>query len=382
MDSIQVEKATNDVEVRYVITDCGIPIPEVATWLDFESQRSPLTGRTYAYAICVFFRFLREYHLDFKTDVTTATIEEYCKQLVFAATPVTQIRSTLPYKGLNKHLTAIKNMYKWLDDNHDTVESPIKSLQPASKYARKYNKTKMLYGQIVHFDIEGSFLSRVYYREPRQYIKWYSKEQIDLIAHHFTNIRDKVMFLLTIETGVRVGELCGLKTMNFDPHERSIRIERDNNIDNLAYAKTSNRTNYLSSSLTDLISQYLIVARNKIHNSNNYLFVNYKGRYAGQPISPSNFLRILKQAAARAGLDPAMIRTHSGRSTRAQQLIELLREHPDSGVTTAFILEDMGWSSERSMKPYLKEYSLAQKQEILSEVQKKYALNSEKWYAE
>lgn len=112
MEDIQVRKATNDIEVRYLITDCGIPIPEIATWLDFESQRSPLTGKTYAYAICVFLRFLRKYNLNFKKDVNRITIEEYCKQLVFAATPVTQIHSPLPYKGLNKHLTAIKNMYK------------------------------------------------------------------------------------------------------------------------------------------------------------------------------------------------------------------------------------------------------------------------------
>lgn len=190
------------------------------------------------------------------------------------------------------------------------------------------------------------------------------------------------MFLFTIETGIRVDELCGLKIMNFDLHEQSIRVARDNNTENMAYAKTSNRTNYLSSELTDLTSKYLTSFRNEISNKDGYLFVNYKGRYRGKPISPSNFLRILKQAASRAGLDPTMIRTHSGHSTRAQKLIELLREHPDSGVTTAFILENMGWSSERSMKPYLKDYSLAQKQEILSNVQKKYAMNSEKWYAE
>ncbi|BDZ31847.1 tyrosine-type recombinase/integrase [Lactiplantibacillus sp. WILCCON 0030] len=380
MNNIQVKKATNDIEVRYVVTRNAIPIPSVALWLDWESMRSPLTGKAYAYCICSFFRFLDKYQLDFRKDVTRSTIEEYLKQLIFASTPVTQIKSQIPYKGLQKHLTAIKNLYKWLESEHEIIQSPTKSLHSSTRYAQNYNKTKMLYGQIHDYKIDNTFLNRVYYHEPRKYIKWYTNEEITIISQHFTNIRDKAMFLVSIETGMRIGELCGLKLDNFDRYEKSLTVERDNNVENLAYAKTSNRTNYISSDLTHLLSEYLIEVRNKIPKNTGYLFVNYHGAYRGNPVSPTNFLSILKRAARRGGIDPKLFRTHSGRSTRAQKLIELMRNDPDSGVTMAFILEDMGWSSERSTKPYIKRYSLQQKQQILSGLQKRYDLSLEEWY--
>ena len=97
----------------------------------------------------------------------------------------------------------------------------------------------MLYGQIQDYKIDNTFLNHVYYREPRKYIRWYTNEEITAISQHFTNIRDKVMFLVSIETGMRIGELCGLKLDNFDRYEKSLTIERDNNIENLAYAKTT-----------------------------------------------------------------------------------------------------------------------------------------------
>ncbi|MCV5434271.1 tyrosine-type recombinase/integrase, partial [Escherichia coli] len=72
----------------------------------------------------------------------------------------------------------------------------------------------------------------------------------------------------------------------------------------------------------------------------NYLFLNYKGRYKGRPLKTRNFLNILKDAAEKAGLDRKEIRTHSGRSTRAQELVEIMRDKPEVGVTETLIKEE------------------------------------------
>ena len=44
------------------------------------------------------------------------------------------------------------------------------------------------------------------------------------------------------------------------------------------------------------------------------------------------------------------MRTHSGRSTRAQKLVELMKEQPELGITKTFIDEELGWRSEQSIK--------------------------------
>ena len=74
MNNIQVQKATNAIEVKYAVTRNAIPISSIALWLGWESMRSPLTGKTYAYCICSFLRFLDKYRLDFQKDVTRSTI--------------------------------------------------------------------------------------------------------------------------------------------------------------------------------------------------------------------------------------------------------------------------------------------------------------------
>ena len=62
------------------------------------------------------------------------------------------------------------------------------------------------------------------------------------------------------------------------------------------------------------------------------------------------------------------IRTHSGRSTRAQELVEIMREHPELGVTEGLILEELGWSSVRSLKVYEKGYTKKQRKKVMDKI--------------
>lgn len=375
----KVEKATSVNEIRYVVAVNGIPIPEIALWLDWESIRSPLTGRTYAYAICSFLNYLGKHKLNFINDVSRKTLEEYFKYLVYGVSPLIQIQSSIPFNSLKKHQTAIKNLYCWLESERAIEVNPAKKLHSSTNYSQNYNKTKLLYGQIHDFNIEDTILSKAFYKAPKQYIKWYSNEEIRLIVTGFKQLRDKIIFLISIETGMRIGEICGLKMGDFDRYHHSLSVERSFNIANNAYAKTTNRTNYISRNLSDAISQYISRSR-KLVLSSEFLFVNHKGVYTGNPISPTNYSAILKRVAASVGMNPDLIRTHNGRSTRAQQLVELMRDKPESGVTLTFILEELGWASERSASPYIKNYTLKQKKKILERLQEQFQITDERWY--
>lgn len=68
-------------------------------------------------------------------------------------------------------------------------------------------------------------------------------------------------------------------------------------------------------------------------------------------------------------MDKQEIRTHSGRSTRVQQLVELMREYPEVGITKAFIEEELGWRSSQTIKTYEKGYSASQKRKIMERIQ-------------
>ena len=76
------------------------------------------------------------------------------------------------------------------------------------------------------------------------------------------------------------------------------------------------------------------------------------GESYGQPLRYNNFWQILKGAARRMGFDPEMVRTHSGRSTRANEVFTDMAKHPGKW-TEQDILDLFGWASVKSAKPYI-----------------------------
>ncbi|WP_237749899.1 hypothetical protein P5487_011115 [Bacillus amyloliquefaciens] len=77
---VELAKAKNDL--RFMITDNGIPIHDACLWLDFVSLNSYLTGERYAYALLHFFRFLKTNKIHYRDVVDKTVIEEYVKDLL------------------------------------------------------------------------------------------------------------------------------------------------------------------------------------------------------------------------------------------------------------------------------------------------------------
>lgn len=83
------------------------------------------------------------------------------------------------------------------------------------------------------------------------------------------------------------------------------------------------------------------------------IFLNLREREGsfGKPMAYHNALEIIKRAAKHAGLDPAKVRTHSGRSTKMEELLRQQALDPAS-LTDNQILDIMGWKSMGSAEPY------------------------------
>ena len=78
------------------------------------------------------------------------------------------------------------------------------------EFCRKSNhyhaRKSFLYGQIYNYDYQYILDAALPRQKPRrEYIKWYTKEQIDLMCCHFTTLRDEAVFRLTLE-GFRIDE--------------------------------------------------------------------------------------------------------------------------------------------------------------------------------
>lgn len=365
---LRVEVAKDRNDVRFMITEDGIPILDACLWLDLVSINSYLTGERYAYALLRYFRFLKRNNLDYREVVSKRVIEEYIKDLLGLEEKVIDIESRMTFTALSTYITVLKSFYHWLEDERKTPVNPVLLGNKRGKSPHLVN-IKLLYGQIWQFDVEESILSRVMYHRKRNHLKWYTDEEIELIHRNLPTLRDKVVFSISTETGMRIGEILGLKLDHFDPFEPHLKVVRQQNVENRAQAKTTERTLFIYQSLADLIQSYIVTERTEADSlDSNYLFLNAKAPYKGEPLRARNFLRILKNAGERAGFLRGEIRTHSGRSTRAQQLVDLMNDHPELGITPTFIDEEMGWRSERTIKIYQKGYSMRQKRKILQRI--------------
>lgn len=366
---IRVEIGKNNNDLRYMITENGIPIPDVCLWLDFISFNSYLTGERYAYSLLRFLRYLKSNGLNYLDVTNKRVIEEYIKDLLGLGEKVINYESQITFQGLNTYITVLKSFYHWLEDEQKASINPVLYSSKRTKQSPVLNQ-KFLYGQIWNFDIEESILSRVTYRRKRDHLKWYSQQEIEDITQQLLSLRDKTIFIISVETGMRIGEILGLKITHFDRFEPSLEVVKQMNIENRARAKTSERTVLIYQNLAEMIQMYISTERAESNLLNSdFLFLNNFGIHKGKPLKSRNFLRILKDAGERAGLQKHEIRTHSGRSTRAQELVELMRDNPELGITKTFIEEELGWKSGNSIKVYEKGYSKRQKRKIMERIE-------------
>ncbi|MGE7094400.1 hypothetical protein ACQKII_23810 [Lysinibacillus sp. NPDC048646] len=207
---IRVEIAKNGDDLRYMLTEEGIPIQDACLWLDFVSMNSYLTGERYAYALLRFFRYLKANNLHYGEITSKKVVEEYIKDLLGLNEVVINYESRMTFTALNTYITVLKGFYHWLEDEKKVTVNPVMFSSKRSKQAPLVN-TKLLYGQIWQFDLEESILSRVLYRKKHNHLKWYTEQEINNILSELPILRDKVIFSISVETGMRIGEILGLK---------------------------------------------------------------------------------------------------------------------------------------------------------------------------
>lgn len=365
---LKVKTATNGTQLRYLVIEDGIPIPDVCLWLDLVSINSYLTGERYAYALLRYLRYLKQLKAHYKEVTSNGTIEEYVKHLLGFGDVVINIESKMTFSAVETNISVLKSFYHWLEDNQKVQNNPV-VYSSNNKMNKKYFETKFLYGQIWDFDIKESILSRITYKKKRNHLKWYSDQEVESVIQHLPTMRDQLVFRISVETGMRIGEILGLKIEDFDPNEHYLKVVKRLNTENRARAKTIERDIPIYESMSEQIQLYKINERREADiEDSGYLFLNHQGAYKGNPLRTRNFLKILKDAGTKAGLNRAELRTHSGRSTRVQQLVEMMRDHPETGVTEALILHELGWSSIKTLEVYEKGYTMKQRRKTMGKI--------------
>lgn len=315
---------------------------------------SPLTAKQYAYKLCKFLNYLEIFHSIDYSKATTAHLNKFFIFLTYGSDSkiVSITEAQMSGFTLKTYFTVIKRFYEYLYSNNRDIGVELQISKGSA------NKNSYLYGQFwenkhVKLAINNSAERG---KLPVEYEKWYTPEQQSAILSQFNTYRDKAVFSITCD-GLRIDEVLSSLLENYDDAGGFLYLYKSKGKE----TGNVNRTCVLSERSLKYLEEYLYNERTPIENDllnngvipPNQIFLNMRKRSAsyGKPLSYHNILEIIKRAGKKAGFDPKVIRTHSGRSTKAGELFRTQAKNPES-LTDNQIMDMMGWKSMSSSLPY------------------------------
>jgi len=348
------ETTGDEVVCRFMLTDGLLPMLVPNQYIEMKSVNKVGTGKNHAHKLCVFFSFLHE---RFQTEYDAATNRQvlvFIDHLIYGDRGKLMLlhpQASLCYSTLSGYVSAITDFYRWLDQTYG-------SEMVFYEGERQCRPRSYLYGQIYSYkykylidrmlpDVKGS----------REYIKWYTDEEIQLLYSSFNTLRDKSVFRLTLE-GFRIDEVLSIRLADYRAAERLIQPSRSKRRQTASKGHENKlRTVRISEQTAKVLNEYLFTERPSAENSGevvtDWLFINLRGSTVGQPLAYHNYLKIIKSCAGRCGLGGEKIRTHSGRSTKVMDVLEHNALHPEEAKTEIQIKALFGWSSIDSIMPYM-----------------------------
>jgi len=337
---------------RWYITKDFIPVYQINAFIEENSIIKLNTGKTYAYSLVKYLNYLEMIGLDY-SKATVENIKNYLLMQMYGVEDDLKIRSldaNITFSTLNGDITAITEFYKYLHNVQIETNMEFQT-------EKKSKKKSFFYGQIFQYDYSKIVDKHIRNLKPsKQYIKWYTEEEKEAITSHLKTLRDKGMFLIQLE-GMRVDEVISIRLSGYNEIDRTVQPSRSKGRADATDEENALRIIALPEKTAKILSDYIITERTSAENEsskfNDYIFINLrKDENQGEPVGYHNYLKILKRAAKSAGLDPKKIRTHSGRSTKANELLEI--QATKGNLTDFEIMEILGIKRFETLDHYKK----------------------------
>lgn len=339
---------------RYMLTDCKIPMIVPNQYIEMKSINKAGTGKSYAYKLCILLNFLYEKHNINYENASNKHINSFLDFLIYGDKvdfKINNMYANLTYSTLSGYVSFITDFYRFLDRTYGSEMVFYES-------ERKCRTQSYLYGQIYRYEYKY-LIDRVLpdVKGNREYIKWYTKSEKELLCSNFKTLRDEAVFRLTLE-GFRIDEVLSMRLVDYNAVERLIKPSRSKRKSSAVPGfENKLRTVRISEKAKELIDNYLFIERPGAENVggviHDEIFLNLKGKNIGNPLAYHNYLKILKNCAEKSGIDKAKIRTHSGRSTKVMEVLENNAQNPVCAKSDLQIKYLFGWQSINSIEPYM-----------------------------
>jgi integrase len=297
-----------------VVDEALVPVPPVERFLAHLAaiERSPNTVKAYAHSLQLWFLFLDGRGRSWEM-AGIEEVAEFVRWLRAPADNVVVLDESAARRSeatVNRHLAALFSFY----DFHGRT-----GVELAESLVAWRRVPRGSYRSFLHHVTGGrpTPTRPVKLKASRRLPRTLCLEEVTAILAGCDRLRDRFLFALLAETGMRIGQALGLRHSDFVSRRREVSIvPRSDNV-NGARAKTSVVTTLpVSTPLVRLYTDYMHVEYGDLDSD--YVFVNLWSQPRGAPLRYQAVAKLVERLRRRTGV---FFTPHMLRHTRATELI-------------------------------------------------------------
>jgi integrase/recombinase XerD len=303
-----------DAESWTLLGDDGAVVEPADQYLAYLTaiERSPNTVRAYAVSLKLWFEFLSRAGLDWKQ----AGVEDVARFVGWLRAPAENVIVLGDGSGaraaatVNRYLAGVFGFY----DHH--ARSGVAVADSLVAWRRQ---SRGSFKPFLHHVTKGRPIATrpVRLHVPRRTPDTLQAEQIVAILAGCEHLRDRFLFALLAETGMRIGQALGLRHSDFVSHRREVQIVPRPDNANRARAKVRTPAVVpVSTPLVRLYSEYMHVEYGELDSD--YVFVNLFSGTIGAPMTYHAVHQLIRRIGQRTGVE---FTAHMLRHTRATEMI-------------------------------------------------------------
>ena len=312
MNKIKIQKIRiQDKEYNILLAAEELAVPTNTALIDFQ-RRAQTSGKSKVYYARDFLRYLDAESITDLMDVTAGHIRLYAESLVNAE------KSNAVIETHTHVIDAIFDKFCELNGRpHETLLYGDMEFAAGGRDRKNKHETKA--GKIIRRMLNMKEKNAA---EPMiNYTKWLSPQEVETI-YNALSLRDRCIFLTSIETGYRISSVLSIMA---NPDDTKNRIARE------TFSKTGRlHAAEISERLANAIMTYMTTDRaNAVKNAGEdcgVLFIKNKGKNIGKPLCYDDYYHVLKVAEKRIhlqdeGMSHLILHTHASRSTYFNHLM-------------------------------------------------------------
>lgn len=329
---MKVQKVVKpDNQISWLVLDDKFkpvaPILEFTKFLE-ATDKSPNTIKAYSHHLKLYWQFLTQDDISW-TDICIEDLANFIRWLQSGdqdgVISIVKRDAKRTNKTINLIMAAVSAFYDYHSRSGKAADLKI---YRDGAFSGKYKSF------LHHITSGKSIQSRVLkLKEPKRGLKTLTKPQVQQVIEACNNLRDKFIICLMYETGMRIGQVLGLRHEDIKSGDNQIVIRfRSNNENNARSKSREDNLVDVSSSIVSLYTDYFIHEYGEVESD--YVFVNLWDGEIGAPMKYGSVITLFKRISKKTGID---VTPHTFRHTHATELLR-------AGWDLAYIQKRLGHS--------------------------------------